>query len=97
MNPAVAADLRSLACALGGEVSGRQVLAPGPGHSHRDRSISIRIEPSAPDGFIVYSFAGDDPLVCKDYVRERLGLAQLASGLVSRSNYLSASASSGSS
>jgi putative DNA primase/helicase len=68
------ADLRSLACALGGEVSGRQVLAPGPGHSHRDRSLSICIEPNAPDGFVVHSFAGDDPLVCKDYVRERLGL-----------------------
>jgi putative DNA primase/helicase len=68
------ADLRSLARVLGGEVSGRQVLAPGPGHSHRDRSISICIEPNAPDGFIVHSFAGDDPLVCKDYIRERLGL-----------------------
>jgi putative DNA primase/helicase len=67
-------SLRELARALGGEVSGRQVLAPGPGHSHRDRSISICIEPNAPDGFIVHSFAGDDPLVCKDYIRERLGL-----------------------
>jgi hypothetical protein len=35
------ADLRSLARALGGEVVGRQVLAPGPGHSRRDRSLSI--------------------------------------------------------
>jgi putative DNA primase/helicase len=68
------ADLRSLARALGGEVSGRQALVPGPGHSHRDRSISICIEPNAPDGFVVHSFAGDDPLVCKDYIRARLGL-----------------------
>jgi putative DNA primase/helicase len=67
-------DLRSLARALGGEVSGRQALAPGPGHSQRDRSLSIRIEPGAPDGFVVHSFAGDDPLVCKDHVRSRLGL-----------------------
>jgi putative DNA primase/helicase len=67
-------DLRGIANVLGGEVSGRQALAPGPGHSHRDRSLSICIEPNAPDGFIVHSFAGDDPLVCKDYVRERLGL-----------------------
>jgi putative DNA primase/helicase len=67
-------DLRSLAQALGGEVSGRQVLVPGPGHSQRDRSLSICIESNAPDGFVVHSFAGDDPLVCKDYVRERLGL-----------------------
>jgi RecA-family ATPase len=28
----------------------------------------------APDGFLVNSFAGDDDLACKDYVRERLGL-----------------------
>jgi putative DNA primase/helicase len=66
--------LSQLARALGGEVSGRQVLAPGPGHSQRDRSLSICIEPAAPDGFVVHSFAGDDPLVCKDYARERLGL-----------------------
>jgi putative DNA primase/helicase len=66
--------LRELAHALGGEVSGRQALVPGPGHSQRDRSLSICIEPNAPDGFVVHSFAGDDPLVCKDYVRERLGL-----------------------
>jgi len=74
------ADLRSLARALGGEISGRQVLAPGPGHRPQDRSLSIRIEPGAPDGFIVYSFAGDDPFACKDYVRERLGLPEREPG-----------------
>jgi putative DNA primase/helicase len=73
-------DLRALALALGGEISGRQVLAPGPGHRPQDRSLSIRIEPGAPDGFIVYSFAGDDPLACKDYVRERLGLPEWEPG-----------------
>ena len=36
-------DLRSIACALGGEISGRQILAPGPGHRPQDRSLSIRI------------------------------------------------------
>ena len=50
------------------------MLAPGPGHSPRDRSLSIKIDPGAPDGFVAYSFAGDDPLECKDYVRERAGL-----------------------
>jgi putative DNA primase/helicase len=69
-------DFRTIARALGGEISGRQVLAPGPGHRPQDRSLSIRIEPGAPDGFIVYSFAGDDPFACKDYVRERLGLPE---------------------
>jgi putative DNA primase/helicase len=66
-------DLRSIAHALGGEVSGRQVLAPGPGHSRLDRSLSIKIDPNAPGGLLVNSFAGDDPITCKDYVRQRLG------------------------
>jgi putative DNA primase/helicase len=63
-------DLRQIAAALGGEVCGQQVLAPGPGHSRRDRSLSVRL---TADGFIVNSFAGDDPLVCKDHVRKQLG------------------------
>lgn len=67
---------QQLAQALGGEVSGNQVLAPGPGHSPRDRSLSIRLDTAAPDGMVVYSFAGDDPLACKDYVRDRAGLAK---------------------
>jgi putative DNA primase/helicase len=65
-------DVRTVARALGGEVSHRcQVLAPGPGHSRHDRSLSVRI---TADGFVVHSFAGDDPMACRDYVRERLGL-----------------------
>jgi hypothetical protein len=68
------ADLRSIARALSGEVSGRQVLAPGPGHSPKDRSLSIKPDPAAPDGFVVNSFAGDDPLKCKDHIRDKLGM-----------------------
>ena len=52
-------DPRAVARALGGSVSGRNVVAPGPGHSRTDRSLSIKIDPAAPDGFIVHSFAGD--------------------------------------
>jgi putative DNA primase/helicase len=67
--------LQQIAHALGGDVSGTQVLAPGPGHSPKDRSLSIKVDAGAPDGFLVHSFApGDDPIACKDYVRERLGL-----------------------
>jgi len=66
-------DLRMIARALGGEVSGRRVLAPGPGHSPKDRSLCVSLA-AAPSGFLVHSFAGDDPIRCKDYVRERLGL-----------------------
>jgi putative DNA primase/helicase len=68
--------LRELARLLGGDVSGSQVLAPGPGHSRRDRSVSVMLSPSAPDGFVVTSFAGDDWRECRDHVRERLGLCR---------------------
>jgi hypothetical protein len=67
-------SLRELARALDGEVSGRQVLAPGPGHSRRDRSLSIRLSNDAPDGFLVHSHADDDWQMCRDYVRAQLGL-----------------------
>ena len=67
-------NLHSLAAALGGEVSGGQVLAPGPQHSPQDRSLSIKPDAAAPDGFIVHSFSGDDAIACKDYVRKKLGL-----------------------
>jgi hypothetical protein len=34
----------------------------------------IRIDPTAPEGFIVYSFAGDPAMACRDHVRSALGL-----------------------
>jgi RecA-family ATPase len=75
MTAAFGLSLTQLANALGGEVSGGQVRAPGPGHkSPRDRSLSVKLDPGAPDGLLVHSFAGDDPIACKDYVRERAGL-----------------------
>jgi hypothetical protein len=67
-------SLQQIACAIGGEVSGNQVRAPGPGHSPKDRSLNIKLDASAPSGFIVHSFSGDDPIRCKDFVREKLGL-----------------------
>ena len=66
--------LRELARALGGKAVGGQVLCPGPGHSPRDRSLSVRLSATAPDGFVVHSFAGDDIAVCRDHVRERVGM-----------------------
>lgn len=69
-------DLRSIAHALGGDVSSGQVIAPGPGHSPRDRSMSLRFDPHAPDGFVVTSFAGDDWKDCKAHVRRLLGLEE---------------------
>ena len=72
-------DLPSLARMLGGNVASGQVLAPGPGHSAADRSLAVKPDPSAPEGFVVHSFAGDDPLACKDHVRQRCGLPTFGS------------------
>jgi hypothetical protein len=74
-------DPRQVAQALGGQVAGRDtILAPGPGHSRQDRSLAIRLDPAAPDGFLVYSHSGDDWRDCRDYVRERLGLPKWQPG-----------------
>jgi RecA-family ATPase/5S rRNA maturation endonuclease (ribonuclease M5) len=72
-------DLRTIARALGGAVCNGEVLAPGPEHSRVDRSLSVRLDRTAPDGFIVHSFAKDDPIVCRDYVREKCGLPAFGS------------------
>lgn len=66
--------LKEIARFLGGDVAGSQAIVPGPGHSARDRSLAIRLDPSAPDGFVTHSFAGDDWQTCRDYVRQKLGL-----------------------
>jgi hypothetical protein len=66
--------LSELARALGGEAVGGQVVAPGPGHSPRDRSLSVRLSATAPSGFVVYSHAGDDTAACRDHVCDCVGL-----------------------
>lgn len=64
-----------IARALGGTVAGHNsVLVPGPGHSRDDRSLSIKFDTNAPDGFWCHSFAGDDWRACRDHVRGALGL-----------------------
>jgi RecA-family ATPase len=70
-------NLHQVAKALGGEVSGSSVLCPGPGHSAADRSLSVMLSATAPDGFVVKSFADadDDVNACRDHVRKALGLA----------------------
>ncbi|WP_422040162.1 DUF7146 domain-containing protein [Roseibium sp.] len=51
------------------------ILIPGPGHSGSDRSLHVSFKPTAPDGFLVHSFAGDDPIECRKHVRELLGVS----------------------
>jgi putative DNA primase/helicase len=68
-------DLRALARRLGGEVSGpNTILCPGPGHSPKDRSLSVRLERDAPDGFVTFSHSGDDWRQCRDHVKQAWGL-----------------------
>jgi hypothetical protein len=66
--------LEEIARALGGDVSGAEVLAPGPGHSAKDRSLSVRLSDKAKDGFVVFSFSGGTWQEGAAYVRGRLGL-----------------------
>jgi putative DNA primase/helicase len=65
---------REIAAAFGGNVTGpSSANIPGPGHSRNDRSLSVKIDPRAPGGFVVYSHAGDNPIECRDYICARLG------------------------
>jgi putative DNA primase/helicase len=63
---------KAAAQVLGGEFRNGQVLCPGPGHSPGDRSLSVRFY--AGGGYVVHSFAGDDPMACRDHVNRLLGL-----------------------
>lgn len=70
----MAVSLQEIARALGGEIHGSYVLAPGPGHSRRDRSLSVKLSASVPDGWICHSYAGDDWRACREHVAHALGL-----------------------
>jgi hypothetical protein len=66
---------KQIANALGGDVTGpNKVIAPGPGHSRSDRSLSILI--SSTGKIIVHSFSGQDWKLCHDYVIEALGISK---------------------
>lgn len=65
---------REIAAALGGTARGNQISAPGPGHSRKDRSLRILIDPLAPEGFVIHAHAGEDPIEMRDYVRSKAGL-----------------------
>jgi putative DNA primase/helicase len=63
----------TIVAVMGGEVTGRNSCnVPGPNHSPKDRSLSILI---ASGRLIVYSHAGDDWRVCRNYANSKLGFA----------------------
>jgi putative DNA primase/helicase len=67
------AHLHDIAKALGGEVCGRSVRAPGPKSSPKGRSLEVRIEPRAPGGLFVMDWRDGEHLVAKDHVMRLLG------------------------
>jgi putative DNA primase/helicase len=72
------AALQKWAQALQGRVLAGSVRCPGPGHSPADNSLVVTPTPGIGDGFMVYSHAGDDWKLCKDYVRQLLDLPRYA-------------------
>ena len=68
-------SLRELAHALDGDVTGAEVLAPGPGHTRRDRSMSVALSSTSPLGFIAHSFCGQHWPELRDHICSRLGIS----------------------
>lgn len=66
-------NLKQAALALGGDMAGRRILCPGPGHSRHDRSLAVTFNPDG--SFVAYSFANDDWRECRDHVKAALGLS----------------------
>lgn len=64
-------DLRAIASAMGGEVRGNVASFPTPGHSAKDRGSWASIVPDAPDGVLISSRNGGDPLAIKDSLRAK--------------------------
>jgi hypothetical protein len=40
----------------------------------------VKLSSTAPDGFVVFSFAGDDDIECRDYVRAKIGTPAFKAG-----------------
>lgn len=57
--------------AMGGTWTGHGGTFPTPGHSADDRGMSVRDAPDAPDGVIINTFNGGDPLQVKDQLRAK--------------------------
>lgn len=69
----MAIDIKTAARLLGGDARGNRILCPGPGHSRKDRSLSVTFH--ADGTFSTTSFAGDDFRDCRDHVKAILGMS----------------------
>ncbi|MEK1886243.1 MAG: toprim domain-containing protein [Phyllobacterium sp.] len=69
--------ITDLAGRLGGELHGDRIRCPGPGHSPKDRSLSVHFKPDG--SFSVCSFANDDWMTCRDHVKALCGMPQFES------------------
>lgn len=73
-HPKTAAEVAKI---FNGKVSSGWIHIAGPNHSSNDYSLGIKFDPNEADGFIVYSFAGDDLVECKNYVLQKLKSKEL--------------------
>ena len=67
-------NIRAIARSGRHGVRANRILCPGPGHTGRDRSLSVTFVGT--DEPIVHSFAGDDWRACKDHVARLLRLPE---------------------
>lgn len=74
-----ALDAARIAAVMGGEARGNQAHFPTPGHSPRDRGVSVTVDPAAPDGFLVHVHNGGDALAIKADIMTKLGIEREAS------------------
>jgi hypothetical protein len=72
MKSLAAITLKEVAVAVGGNLNGKWINVRAPGHTSGDHSLGFRFEPNAPDGFLLNSFAGDDPTTCRIHVKKLL-------------------------
>jgi hypothetical protein len=79
-NETIALDPGAVARVLCGNVTGRNVVAPGPGHSRADRSLSIKIDATAPDGFAATHLRATIGVLAGTMCERRLGSSQGGDG-----------------
>lgn len=61
--------LHDIAKVMGGEVRGAYAIFPTPGHSKNDRGSTAQLLEGAPDGVLIRSYNGGDPIKIKETLR----------------------------